>query len=184
VFVALTAVMMFFGGFIVFWAFLGGLGQANGFSDATIGKWVSVGILTYGVGGLLTALLGDRVGRVLPIGIASIATVMPLIFLAVKTGLWQFALAAAVVPTASAFGLAYQMGLVATADVSGRFASLIAAAVALAAMASTGIGGALIEAYGFSGLYVFVAGLTFSALGLCIWLSIQMREAEFATDTG
>lgn len=183
VFIALSAVTMFFGGFIVFWTFLGGLGQANGFSAATIGKWVAVGILTYGAGGLLTALLGDRVGRVLPIGIASIATVVPLIFLAIKVDLWQFAFAAAVIPAASAFGLAYQMGFVALTDVTGRYASLIAAAVALAAMTSTAIGGVLIEIYGYRGLYVLVAGLTCVALGLCIWLSIQMHDAEYAADT-
>ena len=182
VFIALAAVMMFFGGFIVFWAFFGGLGHANGFSEATIGKWVSVGILTYGAGGLLTALLGDRVGRVLPIAIACIATVIPLIFLTLKVGLWQFALAAALIPAANAFGLAYQQGFVAIADVTGRFASLIAAAVALAAMASTAIGGVLIENFGFRGLYAFVAGLTFVALGLCIWLSIQM-QAQNAADS-
>jgi len=183
VFIALLAVTMFFGGFIVFWTFFGGLGQANGFSAATISKWVAVGILTYGGGGLLTALLGDRVGRVLPIGIASIATVVPLIFLAIKVDMWQFALAAAVMPAANAFGLAYQQGFVALTDVTGRFASLIAAAVALAAMASTAIGGVLIETYGYRGLYVFVAGLTFVALGLCIWLSIRIHDAEYAADT-
>ena len=58
-------------------------------------------------------------------------------------------------------------------DSTGRYASLIAAALALAAAASAAIGGWLIETTGWSGLFALVCGV--SAIAWILFAGLEAR---------
>jgi predicted MFS family arabinose efflux permease len=130
-------------------------------------------------GGLLTAVIGSRWGRQLSIAVAGVLTVAPLVLLGGTLQLWQYAIAAMLVPTANTFGIAYQMGFVAQNDVTGRLSSLTAAVVALASMACTITGGILLDADGYPALYWFIAALIGSSV--LIFLHLTRRKHRHNT---
>lgn len=159
VFLGLICLMLFFGAVVSVYVFLERIGQQNGADIATVGRFLAFSAVMGIVGPFLAAALGDRIGRIAPqvIGFAIVATCLAL--LSINPGVWGYGLAVAFIPGGWYFALAYQNGIIASADISGRYASLMAGAYAIGATFGPMAAGRFIEAFGYRALYLICGGL-------------------------
>ena len=110
------------------WAFMERIGSSAGFSMVDIGNALAVSGLVGGLGALVAALLGTRLGRLLPIVFALSLEIVTCFLLATKTDWYSYLLAIALFNFCWNLTLPYLMGAIAASDVSGRFMVLIPAA--------------------------------------------------------
>lgn len=110
------------------WPFMERIGSSAGFSMMDIGNALAVSGLLGGLGALVAALLGTRLGRLLPIVFALSFQVAACLLLATKSDWYSYLLAIALFNFCWNLTLPYLMGAIATADVAGRFMVLVPAA--------------------------------------------------------
>lgn len=110
------------------WAFMERIGNSAGFSMVDIGNALAVSGLVGGLGALVAAVLGIRLGRLLPVVFALILQVITCFILATRSDWYSYLLAIALFNFCWNLTLPYLMGAIAAADVSGRFMVLIPAA--------------------------------------------------------
>ena len=126
----LLGLVMFSIGLGAIWAFLERMGAGAGFVMADIGSGLAISSLIGGIGALLAAVLGQRLGRLIPLTIG-IGGQLLVCWLLSDSITWPIYLAAA---TLFNFfwnlALPFLLGAIATADRSGRFMVLIPAAEA------------------------------------------------------
>ena len=112
------------------WAFMERIGNSAGFSMVDIGNALAVSGLVGGLGALVAAVLGTRLGRLLPIVFALTLQIITCLILATRSDWYSYLLAIALFNFCWNLTLPYMMGAIAAADVSGRFMVLIPAAQA------------------------------------------------------
>ena len=110
------------------WAFMERIGNSAGFSMVDIGNALAVSGLVGGLGALVAAVLGTRLGRLLPIAFALTLQLVTCFILATRSDWYSYLLAIALFNFCWNLTLPYMMGAIAAADVSGRFMVLIPAA--------------------------------------------------------
>lgn len=110
------------------WAFMERIGSSAGFSMVDIGNALAVSGLVGGLGALVAALLGTRLGRLLPIVFALSLEIVTCFLLATRNDWYSYLLAIALFNFCWNLTLPYLMGAIAASDVSGRFMVLIPAA--------------------------------------------------------
>ncbi len=110
------------------WAFMERIGSSAGFSMVDIGNALAVSGLVGGLGALVAALLGTRLGRLLPIVFALSLEIVTCFLLATRSDWYSYLLAIALFNFCWNLTLPYLMGAIAASDVSGRFMVLIPAA--------------------------------------------------------
>ena len=110
------------------WAFMERIGNSAGFSMVDIGNALAVSGLVGGLGALVAAVLGTRMGRLLPVVFALILQVVTCFILATRSDWYSYLLAIALFNFCWNLTLPYLMGAIAAADPSGRFMVLIPAA--------------------------------------------------------
>ena len=110
------------------WAFMERIGNSAGFSMVDIGNALAVSGLVGGLGALVAAVLGTRLGRLLPIVFALTLQIITCLILATRSDWYSYLLAIALFNFCWNLTLPYMMGAIAAADVSGRFMVLIPAA--------------------------------------------------------
>jgi len=119
----LAMMLLLYTGHGAIWAYQERIGISSGLSEHTVGRWLGLSMLVWGVGGsLLARLLGMSIGRIWPqtisLGISCLA-VLVLVFGSTPT---SFALSCGLIALAWFYGLPYQMGLLAARDPQGRAA--------------------------------------------------------------
>ena len=150
----LAALLVYFGGLAGVWSFVERIADSNGIDMVTIGRGLSFGVIGGGVGAFVAAVTGDRFGRIKPLVAAGLVIAMVLwaysrefsgLTFAVLTflfsGMWNYA-------------LAYQLGIVASADFSGRYVVLMSAALGSGAMLGPALAGFLIQGTNFAGVFI------------------------------
>lgn len=164
VFLGLICLMLFFGAVVSVYVFLERVGQQNGADIATVGRFLAFSAVMGIVGPFLAAALGDRIGRIIPqlIGFAVVAFCFTL--LSMNPGVWGYGLAVTLIPGGWYFAIAYQNGIIASADVSGRYASLMAGAYAIGATFGPMAAGRFIESFGYGALYLVCGGLLVTSI--------------------
>lgn len=162
----LFCLMLYFGAGVSVYVFLERIGQLQGVDVVTIGVLLGLSAVSGIVGPAIAALLGDRLGRVFPQVIGTGFLFLCLILLALSLGLNGYGAAVILLPGAWYFALAYQNGIIASADVRGRYALLISAAYAIGATVGPTLAGGVIEAYGYETLFVICgAGFVLAVIG-------------------
>ena len=124
----LASLIMFSAGLGGVWAFMERIGSSAGFSTTDIGSALAVSALVGGLGALVAAVLGTRLGRLLPIVFALLLQMATCFLLATRSDWYSYLLAVALFNFCWNLALPYMMGAIAEADLSGRFMVLIPAA--------------------------------------------------------
>jgi predicted MFS family arabinose efflux permease len=143
----LTMMLLLYTGHGAIWAFQERIGVAAGLSEQSVGKWLGVSMLIWGVSGsLLARLLSLAIGRVWPQIISLGASCLAVLLLVFSSSPFSFAASSGLIAFSWFYGLPYQMGMLAARDPEGRAALAgtmmstggMAAGPALAAMMLVG----------------------------------------------
>lgn len=157
VWLGLLGIIVFMLGLSGLWAFVERIASREGLADGEIGAMLSVGLLFGAVGAALSALIGDKLGHVLPHLFGATLLLICFLLLANDFHVMEFGVAASLFSGMWTFLLAYQMGSVARYDGTLRMTVLIAPAVALGATLGPGIAGSLVDASGYGSVLVMAA---------------------------
>lgn len=174
---ALLALAINFAGFAGLWVFMERIAVEQGFDGEFINLWLAVGLVTSGVGPLLAALLSDRLGRIAPLMLSTLAALASMTLLGGEVTRWSYALALTLLPLTYYFGISYIFSVVAAADVSGRIAGLMSFALAVGSAAGPALFGAARQADG-PVLGLMALCMAAGALLIIYVASRQSRSAE------
>jgi cytochrome P450/predicted MFS family arabinose efflux permease len=175
--IGLSALLVSFGGFAAMWAFLTQIASSFGVDDQTSNMLLTVGLAISGAAGLVAAGLGDRFGRGQPLAVSMGLAIAGIAVLLLGHGLAGYAIGALLAVGLWNFPMAYQMGLIASADPNGRVAVLMPAALAIGAAFGPTIAGALVSAgQSYVPLYALFAVAT--AASLAAFTMVARRVAN------
>jgi predicted MFS family arabinose efflux permease len=119
----LAMMLLLYTGHGAIWAYQERIGVATGLDEHTVGKWLGLSMLVWGVGGsLLARLLSMSIGRIWPQAISLGASCLAVLFLVFGTAPATFAASCGLIAFSWFYGLPYQMGLLAARDPKGRAA--------------------------------------------------------------
>ncbi|WP_019530615.1 MFS transporter [Dasania marina] len=168
--IPLTGIAIYFLGQTAIWAFLQRIGDAKSLDHNYISYTIALVLILCSLGAFAASWLGTRLGRNIPLLIASA------LFIGSIAGLYLFDSAAAyfiavlVYSCAWNFALPYQLLAVNAADPSGKMASLIPTFQNIGGTLGPGIGGVLITQSGNqSTLYIMTVATTV----LCLFFFIR-----------
>jgi predicted MFS family arabinose efflux permease len=147
----------YFVNFGAYWTYIELLGQSRGMTSQLASNCIAVGISAGILGGTLASIVGDRFGRLLPLGVATIVTVGASLLLGGSSGVAAFVISVVLYFFACTYSLAYQTAIINLVDVTGRAVALTGGFAALGAA-----GGAALGA-------VFVTPGDYSAV---VWLAV------------
>lgn len=157
VFLALLGLLAFFGGIAGVWAFLERLAVDAGIDRSTAQQMLAIGVISSALGPIIPAIVGDRFGRALPLFFCGLAMLGSVYMLSMSISAWSFALILIVLPLSWYAGMAYQMGVIADADYSGRFSVLMTAALGIGATIGPGLLGLVKTRHGDDGALLLAA---------------------------
>ena len=165
---ALAGCFLFFFNVGCYWTYIEPIGTGAGLSAQTTANGLALGV-TFGIAGaLLASWLGDRHGRLLPVGISACLTAAAALVLLAPIGVTSFAASAIVYNVAWNLSLAFQYSTVNAVDRSGR-----GVAAAPAFHAAGGSAGPVAAA-------LLIGPGDFRAVILLVTLSVLMSYACFA----
>jgi cytochrome P450/predicted MFS family arabinose efflux permease len=159
-----------FGGLAALWAFLTQIAPSFGVNDQTVAVLLIIGLAVSGGAGIAAAIIGDRFGRATPLAIGMLLAIAGVAVLMLGHGLAGYFIGALLAVGLWNFPLAYQMGMIASADPNGRVSVLMPAALAIGSALGPILGGALLTGgHGYIPLYtVFAVSITASLLAFTI----------------
>ncbi len=172
----LAGLFVSFAGLSALWAFLTQLAPTFGVSDQAASTAFMVALAASGAAGVAAAVMGDRLGRAKPLAVGMLLAIVGaaalqwghgfpgyLVGVVLAVGLWNFP-------------MAYQMGMIASADQRGHVAVLMPAALAIGGAVGPVLAGALLTGgHGYAPLYALFAVAT--TLGLTAFLTLGRRLA-------
>ena len=154
---ALAGCFFFFFNVGCFWAFIERMGNAAGYAPQIIGNSLAVGVAVGIAGSLAASSQGDRHGRLQPLLIATVGTVITAVLLTLSSHLAVYILAVGIYNFAWNYSLAYQYAVVSAVDGSGRGIAVVPAFHALGGGVGPALAGLVISANDFSALNILVA---------------------------
>ena len=171
--VAIVALFIQFAAFSALWGFMEAIGDANGLSNETIGTILTLSIVAGFAGASLAAWLGNRYGHIWPLNAGLVIAAIAVILLAYQSGLVVYVFGACVINGMLQYTIAYQMGLVAHNDYSGRIGVMIPFILASSASVGPPIAGTIAEAQGFTLVYWGFVAITVVTILLSVWVGRQ-----------
>jgi predicted MFS family arabinose efflux permease len=176
VIVGLLALLFYFGGIAGVWAFLERIANDGNMDPAVVGNLLVVALASTIVGPIVAAIVGDRFGRIVPQVVGTVIVLATFVLLAGEITVMKYGIVMALMPGAWYFVIAYQMGIIADADNSGRYAALMSSALGLGAFFGGPIVGSVAQASGFASAYIFAGTTAVIGTGLSCWLVSRLRE--------
>ena len=180
VFTGLGALVLFFAGFAGLWAFSERLAH-DSLDPVLVGQLLALGLVSSAAGPFVAAFIADRWGRVTPIVIGVVLSLGSLFLLVGEITATKFGLLMAVLPAAYYFSLAYLFGIISDADFSGRFAALIASALALGAAVGPAVFGVILDERGQNAAYLAAALLIAVGALIFIWMERRLERAHLCS---
>ncbi len=148
--IATAALVFFFGAYTGVWGFVSFVGIELGITDEQVNTVLTFALLSGIVGALLCAWIGHKYGQALPL-LGGMAIMSLSILLLIYGGNFiTFAISVCIINALLQFVLAYQMGLIALVDHSGKYVVMLAFILAFSAAISGELMGAFIESNGLS----------------------------------
>ena len=117
---ALFGCLFFFLNIGVVWAYIERIGQGAGYEPSQLGTALAIGVSVGMLGALTASWQANRLGRLVPLALATVGTIASIAFLRVDVSLIVFVIAVAVYNFFWNYSLTYQYAVVAAADESGR----------------------------------------------------------------
>ncbi|MBW2369893.1 MAG: MFS transporter [Deltaproteobacteria bacterium] len=174
VFFALIALLLYFGGFAGLWTFLERIAVEHQLDSAVTGIILALSLIATGVSPVIAAIIGDRLGRNLPMLSGTSIGLVTLFLLAGDLTALRFGIVAIIMPGAVYVVIAYFMGLIAETDTSGRFAVLMSAALSFGATLGPAIFGYIKTTWGDTMSYCFVASMMMAGQLMAFWLNRKL----------
>lgn len=117
---ALLGCFMFFFNVGVFWTYIERIGSSTGFSGEHVGISLSIGAFFGIPGALLAAWMRDRFGRIFPLTLGTIFTIIAVYVLLADMSITGYTIALALYNFAWNFSITFQYALVNAVDTTGR----------------------------------------------------------------
>ncbi len=171
--VAILALFIQFAAFAALWGFMEAIGDANGLPAETIGTALTFSIVAGFAGATLAAWLGNRYGHIWPLNAGLVFAAVAVVLLAYQDGVAVYVFSACVINGMLQYTIAYQMGLVAHNDYSGRIGVMIPFILASSAAVGPPIAGTIAEAQGFTLVYCGFVAVTVATILLSVWVGRQ-----------
>lgn len=160
------------------WSFLDRIAVAAGHDREFAGLVVALSFVGAGAGSSIAGILGTRFGRLLPM-IASIGlSIGAASLFYLSDDQFSLLLAAFVYGFAWNLGAPYRMGLVAAADTTGRFVTMIPGMQAIGSVIGPGLAGMLIIDGSFALVYVVASGVWLLALALFVVANSRLKSSQ------
>ncbi len=173
----LAGLFVAFAGVSALWAFLTQLAPTFGVSNQAASGAFMAALVTSGVGGIAAAVIGDRLGRVKPIAFGMLLAVAGAASLQWGHGFSGYLVGVVLAVGVWNFPIAYQMGMIASADQRGHLAVLMPAALAIGGAVGPILAGALLNgAQGYTPLYALFAGATAASLASFVVLGRRLGK--------
>jgi predicted MFS family arabinose efflux permease len=172
---AIAGVSMFFVGQGALWAFLETIGEASGFSAGTVHTAMTVCAAFGTLGPIVVLILAERIRPVIPL-VGSVALTLIAVPFMQSRSPWVYGASISTFFFCLSIFAAYQFGVIAGAERSGRAAVLMSTANYGGFSVSAYIGGQLAERYGYASVQVFDAGMMTAALLTLLWLISRSRS--------
>ena len=176
VFSALLATAVYHAALGAVWAFIERIGAGAGIDGTSIGRVLGIAVVFGFAGAMAATGLGTRAGRIAPIVIAVIVQLIAVYLLADDVSDRAYFTAACLFQFCWLFAVPYQLGVIASADRSGRFFVLTIAFQAGGVTLGPLLAGLLVSPTGFAPLRVLAAACMLGSL--VILLPIARRVAR------
>ena len=149
----LAGLFLSFAGLSALWAFLTELAPTFGVSNQVAGEAFVAALVVSGVAGIAAAVLGDRLGRAKPLAVGMLLAIAGAAALQWGHGFSGYLVGVVLAVGVWNFPMAYQMGMIASADERGHVAVLMPAALAIGGALGPMVAGALLTgAQGYASL--------------------------------
>ena len=179
VFLGLGGLLIFYIGLTMVWGFAGILGEAWALTPGEVASAVSVSLGAGLVGSLFAGMLGDRIRAQRAIGLGLVGVGITFGLFALEGGYWLFLSTLLAMNGFWNFSLAYQLGMISSFDISGRFAVLMTASQTAGALLGPGMMGVILGATGGFGAGLAFAGFWLVAAYGLFWQA--MRSSALRT---
>jgi predicted MFS family arabinose efflux permease len=173
VFLSLGGFVAFYVGITAVWGFAGILGDARGLGEGEVASVISVSLGGGLVGSLVGGVLGDRVRALSAILLGSLGIGATFILLAFEGGYWFFLVTLLAMNGFWNLSLAYQAGMIAAFDVTGRFTILMTAGQTAGALLGPGMMGLILDSTDGFGLGLAFAGVWILVAYVLFWKAAQ-----------
>lgn len=171
---SLAAILFVLIGESAIWTFLERIAVDRSLGSKTGQVAVAISLVAAAAGSGAAAILSTRAGRLAPMVVATLLSLISLGIFWTEAGESAFLLAAAIYGFAWNFGAAYRMGLVASIDKGGRWITQIPATQMLGAVIGPIIAGNLAHQGSFTGVYL-LSGIAF-AIGFALFAASLARS--------
>jgi predicted MFS family arabinose efflux permease len=168
VFFALAALFVFCAGFAGVWGFLERIAAENNMAPKYIGVLLSLSLISSGVSPFVVAIIGSRYGRSMPMICGTVVSLISMTLFLGHLDALRFGVIAIFFPGGVYIVFAYLFAIIAEADKSGKYAPLMASALAFASGLGPGIFGAIKSTLGNS------AALGMSALLITVGVTLAV----------
>lgn len=158
------------------WAFIERMGKSAGLSPAYIGDALGLAVVCGLAGALLATVLGIRWGRSLPMLVAVTVQMLVLLLLVDDVQASVFFTATCLFQLSWLFSGPYQLGVIARADLSGRFFTLTIAFQAAGITLGPMLAGVLLEQYGFVAVRWLATAGMLAGIALLVPVARRYRE--------
>ncbi|MFT3722919.1 MAG: cytochrome P450 [Hyphomonadaceae bacterium] len=173
----LGALFVSFSGVAALWAFVSQLAPTFGVSAQDADGVLTGALVVSGVAGVAAAVIGDKFGRAKPLALGLALAILGVAALGFGNGLGAYLTGVIFAGGFWNFPMAYQMGMIASADGRGNVAVLMPAAIAVGGALGPAIAGSLLTiSDGYMPLYIFFAAA--AALGLAAFVVVGRRLAS------
>ncbi|HET9161173.1 MAG TPA: MFS transporter [Caulobacteraceae bacterium] len=177
----LSALFISFAGLSALWAFFSQLAPTFGVSAHAADNALMAALIVSGVAGLLAAFMGDKLGRAKPLAVGLLLAIGGAAALAFGHGFSAYLAGVVLVGGIWNFPMAYQMGMIASADGRGNVAVLMPAALAVGGCLGPLVGGALLGgSSGYTPLYALFTVAALLSLGAFVILGRRLAAGSRA----
>ena len=172
-FVALGSLATWYVGIGAFWAFAERLGDSLGIPATAIGQALALSTVIGLLGALSSALLGDRLGRIVPYAIGSAGQLLAMLLIVGMAHWTHFLVAVSVHQIFWNLTIPYVLSLISDMARGGRAVVLIPTAQTTGLSLGPVLGGSLIVSFGLGAIPALVAATML--LSMVIYLTLARR---------
>lgn len=179
VFSFLFATMFWFCGQTVMWSFVERIGNAGGHPGDAVGNVLAVSLLCALGGSILAAIIGEKLGTLVPFIVASGVFLLSLPILNNSIEFTFFFVGACLVMFSVGFGIPYCFTITAELDNDGRYIILVVPAIGIGAMVAPAMAGLLFDKDNSAPVLVFGAVVVILSIVMAV---VSSRLASTRTE--